>query len=519
MTTAAVGNRRRVGPAITWASRLGPVLAGAVAAAVVVAATTPHGPGLSPDSAVYLSTADALEHGRGFEAYGGVPLTDFPPGYPLALAGWLETVGGQASDAARAVNAASVFALVVLTGLVLRMYVRRGALRAAGVVLVAGAPSVLHTGVTAWSEPLFAACIMACLLFLARSLAEGRMLDIALAGAFASGCVMVRLVGVGVVLAGLVALVIGGGMAKPRGDVVRRCLVFLGVACLAPAAWLASRIAITDSPLGVRKPPRADLFENGRDAVTWMGHWLVPDTLSGPLRAVGYVAAAGALCVGLAMWSRSGPPRSRAPSEGLWLPALVAASVIAVTVIGASLTETDPLDFRLLAPALAPSVLLVIAAIDRLLDRRPGRLAVALAGAFLMAWMAAVVAGDAAVWREARKGEGYADAYWRSSELTSVLRGIARGAALYSNEPAAVWVLSDRDARCPSRALARVPCGGLSVPPDQRRDVRAPAYLAWFGEPDVGPVPHGRAGCRLSRVATLRDGVLFRVAGPACGAA
>ena len=500
-------------------SLLAAAILGIGAAVVVVVATNPHGPGLSPDSGVYLSTADALARGRGFRAYGEVPLTDFPPGYPLALAAWLETIGGRPADAARAVNAASVLALAVLAALVLRRYIRRDALRVVGVVLVAGAPSVLHTGVTAWSEPLFAVCIMACLLFLARSLADGRVVDVALAGAFASAGLMVRLVGAGLVLAGLLALVVGGPTATDRAEVVKRCLVFLGVACLAPVAWLVSRMAITDSPLGVRKPPRADLLENGGDAVTWMGHWFVPDTLSGPVRAIGYVAAAGALCAGAVMWARSRPPRTPAAVQGLWLPALVAASVVGVTIVGASLTETDPLDFRLLAPALAPSVLLVIAAIDRLLDRRPGRLAVALAGAFLVLWVAAVAAGDAAVWRDARKGEGYADGYWRSSGLASVLGAISSDAPLYSNEPAAVWLLAGRDARCPSRALARVRCGGLSVPSDKRRKVLTPAYLAWFQGAEAGPVPHGRAGCRLSRVATRRDGILFRVTGRACGTA
>jgi hypothetical protein len=489
------------------------------AAVVVVVATGPHGPGLSPDSGVYLSTADALAHGRGFRAYGEVPLTDFPPGYPLALAAWLETLGGQPADAARAVNAASVLALAVLAALVLRRYVRRGALQVVGVVLVAGAPSVLHTGVTAWSEPLFAACIMACLLFMARSLADGRMVDVALAGAFASAGVMARLVGAGLVLAGLVALVVGGPTATDRAQVVKRCLVFLGVACLAPVAWLVSRIAITDSPLGVRKPPRAGLFENVGDAVTWIGHWFVPDTLSGPVRAIGYVAAAGGLCAGVVMWARSRSPRTPAAAQGLWLPALVAGSVVGVTVVGASLTETDPLDFRLLAPALAPCVVLVIAAVDRLLDRRPGRVAVAVAGGFLVLWVAAVAAGDAAVVRDAREGEGYADGYWRSSGLARVLGAIPPGAPLYSNQPAPVWLLAGRDARCPSPALARARCEGLTVPPDKRRAVRTPAYLAWFRGASAGPVPHGRAGCRLSRLATRRDGILFRATGTACGAA
>jgi hypothetical protein len=498
---------------------LGPVIAGFVAAAVILMATSPHGPGLSPDSAVYLSTADALEHGRGFQAYGGVPLTDFPPGYPLALAAWLEAAGGRAGDAARAVNAASVFALVVLAGLVLPRYVRRGALRGAGVVLVAGAPSVLHTGVTAWSESLFSACIMACLLFLARSLSRWRMLDVALAGAFASACLAARLVGAGLVLAGLVALLVGGRAAMSRSDLAKRCLVFLGVAALAPAVWLVSRISITDSPLGVRKPPRAGLLENSQDAVTWMAHWFVPEALSAPLRALGYALAVVALGLGATVWLRSRATSSGDPSKGLWLPALIVVSLVSVTVIGASLTETDPLDFRLLSPALAPAVVLVMGATDRLLDRRPGRVGLALASALILAWGAAVAAGDAAVWRDARKGEGFADAHWRSSELARVLPATPPGAPLYSNEPAAVWLLSDRNARCPPRALARVRCGGLSVPPDERREVRTPAYLAWFGGSDGAPVRSGSAQCRLSRIATRRDGLLFRVTGTGCGAA
>jgi hypothetical protein len=57
------------------------------------------------------------------------------------------------------------------------------------------------------------------------------------------------------------------------------------------------------------------------------------------------------------------------------------------------------------------------------------------------------------------------------------------------------------------------------VPPDERHEVRTPAYLAWFRASDVGPAPSGDAGCRLSRVATRRDGILFRVTGTACGAA
>ncbi len=341
----------------------------------------------------------------------------------------------------------------------------------------------------------------------------------ALAGACASACGAVRLVGAAVVLAGLVALVVGARSAAHRPGLVKRCLVFVGVAAIAPAVWVATRIAITDSPLGVRKPPQANALENTHDAGVWIAHWFVPETLSRPTRLVGYVLAAGALCAGAALWTRSAPARSRDPGAGLLLPALLAASLVGVMIVSGSLTETDPLDFRLLSPALAPTVVLVIGAIDRLLDRHPGRAAMPLAALVLVAWAGALLAADASVLRHARKGEGYADVQWRESELASLLRQVPAGPRIYSNQPDVVWLLSERDARCPFPALARVRCGGLSVPPDQHDEVRTPAQLAWFREPYDSPIRPGRATCRLTRVATPRDGMLFRVTGTGCGTA
>lgn len=49
--------------------------------------TARYGPGLSTDGARYLSTAENIINGRGFYDYLGAPLTQFPPIYPLAIAG------------------------------------------------------------------------------------------------------------------------------------------------------------------------------------------------------------------------------------------------------------------------------------------------------------------------------------------------------------------------------------------------------------------------------------------------
>lgn len=47
--------------------------------------TTAHGPGVSPDSTVYIATAKSLLAGKGFYS-GGRAMTHFAPVYPLLLA-------------------------------------------------------------------------------------------------------------------------------------------------------------------------------------------------------------------------------------------------------------------------------------------------------------------------------------------------------------------------------------------------------------------------------------------------
>ncbi|GAI92915.1 unnamed protein product [marine sediment metagenome] len=56
-----------------------------VCASVLMLWITSIGPGVSPDSTVYLGVARSLLSGDGLVA-AGKPLTHYPPGYPLSLA-------------------------------------------------------------------------------------------------------------------------------------------------------------------------------------------------------------------------------------------------------------------------------------------------------------------------------------------------------------------------------------------------------------------------------------------------
>src|SRR5216117_3849304 len=72
-------------PGTMWSLGLA-FISALLACILVLTATGPHGPGLTADSALYLSAARAIRGGDGFVAYNNVPFASSPPLYPLALA-------------------------------------------------------------------------------------------------------------------------------------------------------------------------------------------------------------------------------------------------------------------------------------------------------------------------------------------------------------------------------------------------------------------------------------------------
>ena len=92
------------------------VAMGALAFAGTLAITSGAGPGLDPDSMSYMQAASSVARGGGLRDVqrdwasvdSTMPLSHWPPGFPLALAA-VEGLGFGATQAARALNAVSAF--------------------------------------------------------------------------------------------------------------------------------------------------------------------------------------------------------------------------------------------------------------------------------------------------------------------------------------------------------------------------------------------------------------------------
>lgn len=508
------------------------VAAVAVGCGLVVLASTRHVLGFNPDSVAYLSSGVSLAHGRGLTPSSGGQLTVFGPGYPAAIAVMVR-LGLQAKDAARAVNAGSLAATVMLSFLLLRRHVRSRAIGLCGVAAVALSALLFEMAVMVWSESLFIALLLAFLLVLESSVRRGSSAGLAaVAGALASLCFLVRYTGIVLVPVGalaLLALVPSRGWRQP----VRALAAFGATALVLPVAWMARNYSIDKTLMGARYPASATLGPTLHDLADWLGRWLLPIPYFNPhpsirfsplvLQAVGTAVTAavlGALGWQLVMlWRRRHLVVPQAVPSTLTLLTFVVV-YLAYLVVAELTTGIVPIADRLVAPVAVPLVVLAAAGCERLLQCRFAHspvLRVGVAVAF-----AVLLVNQFSVWRsnatnlDENPTLSYGLPAWQDAPLASIAEAVPATFPLYSDVAQGLWLDVHRTfvysspVRTGYRSSEVLPVASWWV---HKVDCHT-SYLAWFtsGEPSLYYSPAQLARyVAVRRVASSADGTLYRL--------
>ncbi len=332
-------------------------VAGVAAGAILLAATR-WGIGVSYDSVFYLSAADNLLHGLGLSRLGGggevIPLTHFPPLYPLLLAAgsWLSPLS--TSAVARWMAAFLFTGLVTISGLIVKKFTNSAIAGAATGVIVASSPVLLEVDAWAMSEGLYLVCLLGALWLLAAYLSDdswGHLLGAALVTGAAYAT---RYVGASLLATGLIVVWLAGN--RPRtARLVRMCVY--GVGSAIPAlVWMVRNILLTGMTTN-----RTLLFHPiGRDKLSEAAHTLaslaLPDGLAFRLRLAVTLIALAALAFLLVEGMVAGPKR---PAPAAWDGASQLAGVFvlhafiytALLVVSLSFLDASTrLDDRILSP-------------------------------------------------------------------------------------------------------------------------------------------------------------------------
>jgi len=456
-----------------------------VAAALVLLATAKRGPALSPDSAVYLSVADHLAHGRGWTQFDGATYVRWAPLYPWLLSLFVR-LGVAATTVVRVLQPLCFAGSVALCGAWLARHVRGFVWRAAALALIALSTIGIESAAFVWTESLDLVLTLGALVTLDAWAVSGRGRALLAATVCVALACLTRYASLVLVPVGVLAIHFApAARAWSTARRVATNAAFALGASLPIALWMARNVRLGEGLVGSEPGGGftwGTLYAQLGNAAS---HWVAPESSPVPLRvaalALFAVAIVGTLWLGFAR------------GRGAWfapglLVAFMGAHKLAV-IAGAHGAAVERIDERYLAPLFAPLVLTLAWAADRA-SAPPARPALARGLAILAgAWLAFTAL------RTADRERGYLgdgawglnNARWERSALLTDVRERTRHGVIYSNAPDALYALAHVEARLSPRKFAYnapgTPVDDLARFPSEV-DHSGSVTLVWFAQSD-----------------------------------
>jgi hypothetical protein len=417
-----------------------------------------HGPGVSPDSVGYIETARSLLAGDGFSILGR-PMTEFPPMYPLLLAG-AGLIDHDLLRAGRFLHASLFGANVALVALAVYLSADRNLLAAgcAALLFLSSAP-IISVHSMAWSESPFFAFSLAGFVLLCLHVARPAptvLVTAALAVGLASAT---RYAGVSLLAPLLYGLLCLGNRSRRQ----RLCdvSIALPIACAPLAIWSYRNLMTGRSVMGRGLAVHPIVSSPGEELVDTLYEFALPT--SAPVWAKTVLLAMATVLVLAALGAvhrdrrRSGS--SHSPAVVLpWFIVLLAGAYI-VLVFG-SVWFVDAgisLDTRILFPIWGLAVVAAVS-LGASASHAMGRPAIGWSLVFICLFFVGIN-GDRAA-RTAldlrRNGSGYTSRQWRGSEIMAFVRSRVQTTRIYSNGPEAIRFLTGREAAMIPRRVSPV---------------------------------------------------------------
>ena len=223
---------------------------GAAGAGLILLREANYGVGLSEDSVYYISTAQSLLAGNGWDSDWGI-YTRSAPLFPLVLAG-IGAFGVDIIPAAGYVNAAAFG----LTGFIITRWLRRR-IRSRFLIIWAGGASLLalplaYPAMAAVTEPLFILFVTLSLFTLDNFLDNGKLRFLLLAAICAALACSSRYIGVTLVASTVILLILQRGSAWPVK--AKNALIYAGISMVPICLWLLRNFLVAGEMAGKPVP-------------------------------------------------------------------------------------------------------------------------------------------------------------------------------------------------------------------------------------------------------------------------
>jgi 4-amino-4-deoxy-L-arabinose transferase-like glycosyltransferase len=421
----------------------------------IVKVSTPVGLGLNDDSIAYIAGARGILQGIGYRQIWLVnsleAITHFPPGYSTALAA-LGLLGLDPLRGARLLNTLLFGANAVLLGL---LGWKMTSSRIAGAIialLFVSNSTLLGIHIYALSEPLYLFLSLIAFLCLAYWFETGRSAWLIGAGMLVGLAYLTRYAGLALIATFGLALMLLHRTWRHR-------ILSLGVFLASAIPWLLAW-TLRNELLGGNTTNRTldwhpVTAENLQRGVFNFSNFLMPvQTWQKSLLRVPWLFESILLLIGLTLLAWVGylsfrllfksvqtqPPEPLSYLNGLYVFGYLGSLVVSMSLFDASTKFKD----RILSPVYV-ALLILLTALGVWMWRRfkqPGRIVVSLVAIFILGVSA--FSTYQSVRYYAQEGQGFASWKWYDSKTMQLIRQFPPDMRIYTNQPGAVYLYTDR---------------------------------------------------------------------------
>ncbi len=427
----------------------------ALGGAIFMWISTPWGIGVGYDSVFYLSAADNFLNGSGlsrFDGYGNViPLTHFPPLYPLILAAFSFITGAPTDIIARWLSVVFFAVNIYLMGWLVYRYTSSMLAGALISLAALASPILVDVHLMAMTEPLFIILMMLTLHWLQKYIETKSNSYWVLAGIVAALSYLTRYVGLTLVATGGLLILVWG--RQPFWRRVKNAFLF-GVIGVAPIlVWYGRnlRVAGTVSNRTILfHPPSMQKIIGG---ISTISQWFFPGVHSGQWRTVGLALGLLIFLALVLFWMlhlRKLVSDQAAVTAARFAAILVLYLTIYVAMLLASLTLFDAstrLNDRILSPVYVLLILVIVVMVWQLSAKPSWKILRYSFIGVLLLWIGASAVNTNQIFSEMRiNGKGFNARVWQGSETIASIDNLPPQALIFSNEAFPIYYLSGRSA-------------------------------------------------------------------------
>ena len=490
---------------------------GLIGAIVIFLLTSRYGAGITPDSAAYISAARNLAEGNGFLTYNGLPLVVQPPLYPIILAVIKKIIVIDPQISAGYVNALLFGLIIYLSGLLLLRHLKSFALIFLGTVSVLISFALVQASLMALSELLFIFLLLLFLYFFGTYQAKRDFVSFFLFAISAALACLTRYTGVIIILTGIICIILWTRNTKK--EKFWHSLIFLLITVLPISLWIIRNYFLAGTLVGLRAASSYTLFENFRFFYDTVLSWYLPLNLTGLFLSFIF------LIITIWILFKLDPAKS-SDREAIKLigPSLIFVLFYSgIIVVSSTTTAYDQISDRLLSPIYIPLIFILFFISDKILSWLTKTFHLKLIPVLFITGIALLISYPARNTIHSIEdynelsGWGYSSDPWRKSETIAYLTRhelLGKSYTLYSNEPAAVYILTNLTTkRSPAKTFYNSP-QLFNVNENQKEGWLSGenVCLVWFDKTNrsfLFTIDELQKNITMTKVAHLKDGEIY----------